>query len=365
MSLRERLETIRSSSAPPNEETAKLRILAPILQSLDWDPYGPEVLYELQVGGKSRGGRVDIALKSAGRIVALIEAKAPREDLSSHVEQVLNYAFHDGVDICVLTTGLEWWLYLPRESGPPQERRFAVLNIAEDPLEQLMEDFNAFLSKEKLVNGQAELQAKAVRKASLAAEKLNNEVPKIWQEMLRGPHDELVELLGKQVYDKLNLRPTKPQLMAALRGSPIPSAEVPFEGMTSTKSPTQPPKVLKRQDSKPTAQERRARPVALELWGERHDIKSHIDAYKKLLDLLLKRHRDEFHRVLELRGSKYLWAAHKPDQLSVYGRKFNYQQPASGYYFDTAPAGQDIKPRVARILKLFGHEPSDFKILYE
>ena len=168
MSLQERLETIRSSPVPPNEESAKNKIVTPILRLLGWDPTGPEVEYEYPVGGKG-GGRVDIALRSPDRIVALIEAKTPGADLNSHVAQVLGYAFHEGVDICVLTTGLKWWLYLPRESGRPSERRFAVLKVADDPVEQLLEDFNAFLSKETLVNGQAERRAKAVRKAGLEA----------------------------------------------------------------------------------------------------------------------------------------------------------------------------------------------------
>ena len=127
MSLPETLERIRSSPSPNNEESAKFQVIAPILQALGWDPSdGEKVLFEHSVGGK-KGGRVDIALKNKSRVFALIEAKAPGADLSTHVEQVLGYAFHEGVDICVLTTGEEWWLYLPREPGEPLKRRFAVL----------------------------------------------------------------------------------------------------------------------------------------------------------------------------------------------------------------------------------------------
>ena len=85
-----------------------------------------------------------------------------------------------------------------------------------------MEDFNAFLSKETLVNGQAERRAKAVRKAGLEAAQLNKEIPTIWKGMLAEPDDELVELLSKRVYEKVSLRPTKAQVVAALQGSPIP-----------------------------------------------------------------------------------------------------------------------------------------------
>ena len=119
MSLHETLNKIRSAPVPNNEEAAKFQIIAPVLNSLGWDPFGQEVLYEYAVGGKG-GGRVDIALDGPDHIVGLIEAKAPGQDLSKHVDQVIGYAFHQGVDICVLTTGLEWWLYLPMEKGPPR-----------------------------------------------------------------------------------------------------------------------------------------------------------------------------------------------------------------------------------------------------
>jgi len=85
------------------------------LRDLSWDPFGQEVLWEHPVGGKKSKGRADIALRADGRIWALIEAKAPPANLSDHVEQVLGYAFYEGVDICALSDGLQWWLYLPRE----------------------------------------------------------------------------------------------------------------------------------------------------------------------------------------------------------------------------------------------------------
>lgn len=359
MSLPERLEIIRSSPTPRGEEQAKFQIIAPILQNLDWDPYGPEVLYEHPVGGKGSGGRVDIALRSSGRVVALIEAKAPGSDLSSHVGQVLGYAFHEGVDICVLTTGLEWWLYLPRESGPPSERRFAVLKVTEDPVEQLLEDFNAFLSKEMLVNGQAERRAKAVRKASLEAAHLNKEIPSIWARMQTDADDELVELLSKRVYEELNLRPTKPQVVAALQGSPIPSAAVPAESSVPTSSATQSKQTAKGRKPRPSA-----KPIAMELWGERHEVKSHADALRKVLDAIYERHRDEFHRVLEVRGHKYPYAARDPEMLNPNGKTYNYEQLPSGYFFDLWLNAEGLKKRIRLFLAHFGHDPSEFRVIY-
>jgi len=91
------------------------------------------VFFEYTVGGR----RVDIALKDEGRFVAFIEAKAPGKKLDAHVSQLLTYAFHEGVDIGVLTTGLEWWLYLPRENGPPPKRRFATFELSSVSAEEI------------------------------------------------------------------------------------------------------------------------------------------------------------------------------------------------------------------------------------
>ena len=362
MSLQERLETIRSSPVPPDEESAKFKILAPVLQSLGWDPYGPEVLYEHAVGGKGGGGRVDIALRSSGRIVALIEAKTPAADLNSHVGQVLGYAFHEGVDICVLTTGLEWWLYLPRESGRPSERRFAVLKVADDPVEQLLEDFNAFLSKETLVNGQAERRAKAVRKAGLEAAQLNKEIPTIWKGMLAEPDDELVELLSKRVYEKVSLRPTKAQVVAALQGSPIPPAGIPAD---PPEAPPTPPQQEPQQEQSGKRRKPRpsVKPTAIELWGERHPVSTHKDGFKKVIDLLYERHRDDFHRVLELKGRKFPYAARDPREVK-YGEAGYYYEPiGSEYFFDTHGSASDLERKARRLLDHFGHDPSEFKVL--
>ena len=354
MSLQERLETIRSSPAPQNEESAKFQILAPILQSLGWDPYGPEVLYELSVGGKGSGGRADIALKSSGRVVALIEAKAPGADLRSHVGQVLGYAFHEGVDICVLTTGLEWWLYLPRESGPPSERRFAVLKVAEDPIEQLLEDFTAFLSKETLVNGQGERRAKAVRKASLEAAHLNKEIPSIWRNMLEQPDDELIELLGKRVYEELNLRPTKPQLVAALQGSPIPSAAVPTATPEAVPPTTKPKPATKRASPK--------KPHSMVLWGEEQSVSSTREVLLIVVDSLYEQHPHDFDRILEVRGKQFPYAALDPATL----RTENYREvKSSGYFIDVHLSAKDAIRRATQFLEFFGHTPSDLEVRYD
>lgn len=303
---------------------------------------------------------MDIALRGPDRIVALIEAKTPGSDLNSHVGQVLSYAFHEGVDVCVLTTGLEWWLYLPRESGPPQERRFAVLRVSEDPVEQLLEDFGAFLSREMLVNGQAERRAKAVRKAGLEAAQLNKEIPAIWTQMLQKPDDELIELLSKRIYEKVNLRPTKPQVVAALRGSPIPSATVPTDPVTAPR--TAAPSVTGPSGLTWTPW---PKATAIVLWGKRYPVSGYVDAWRTFLDFIYERHRDDFSPVLGIRGTKYPHVARDPQLLKKEGRTYHHEPMSSGYFFAIPDSADGFEKRAGRFLVCLGHSASDFKILYD
>lgn len=343
MSLRETLERIRSSPVPDNEETAKIQILAPILAGLSWDPFSQEVRWEHPVGGKKTGGKVDIALQAGGRIWALVEAKAPGANLKHHVEQVLGYAFYEGVDICALSDGLQWWLYLPRESGFHDERRFAVLDLAKDPVDQICDDLITFLGRESLVSGQAVKQAKQVRRALREAAQLEKEMPAIWQQMLDKPDDELVELLGQRVYDKLSLRPGREQIVAAMRKMPIPARKP--SGGTQDPLP-------------PTA----SSPTAVVLWGEHHPIKLHSDILVTVVEELYKRHSDSFDQTVEpLKYQEWQWVSRDRERVA----SKNPRQTPSGYFVNVHMTAKRHRQRWTRMLETFGYSESDLQLLYE
>jgi len=224
LSLRDVLEAIRNGPIPPNEESAKFHIIAPILQGLGWDPScGTEVLYEHRVETAKGSGRVDIALKDQEHTVAHIEAKAPGHDLDRYAKQAVGYGFDEGVDICALTTGLEWQLYLPRANRPHKERLFATLRLGHDRIDQLVEDLETFLGKENLLSGRSERRATEVLEARRQADLLKTRLPEIWSRMVHEPDERLVELVVGQAYGELNLRPTAEQVQAVLRGSPVPT----------------------------------------------------------------------------------------------------------------------------------------------
>ncbi len=371
MSLRETVEKIRSNPTPANEETAKFQILAPILADLSWDTSGPEVLFEHLVGGKKGGGKADIALKAHGRIRALIEAKAPGARLQDHVAQVLGYAFHEGVDICALSDGIRWWLYLPRESGPPPERRFAVLDLGSsgDPLDQVCSDLQTFLGRESLLSGEAVSRAQQVRHAMREAAQLEQEMPAIWAKMLDEPDDELVELLGQRVYDRLSLRPAREQIIAVMGNRPIPHTPVTTEPVKPDPPPhprtartstapdvtTEPVKP----DPPPSAS-----PTAVVLWGERHSIRRFSDILMTIVEELYKRHPDSFEQTvgpLKVSDGKRQYVS--LDRLRVAG-KSPWQTP-SGCFVAWKFNAKIHKKRWGELLEAFGYSESDLQLLYD
>ena len=351
MSLRETLDTIRTAPVPRSEEAAKFQIIAPVLKGLGWDAARPQdVLIEHAVGGKG-GGKVDIALKGPDHVVALLEAKAPGQDLNRHVDQVIRYAFHEGTHICVLTTGLEWWLYLPREAGPPSKRRFATLSIDNDPLEQLTDDFETFLGTESLLSGKAEKRAKQVLEAKRLVDRLNVELPKIWSGILAGPDDELVELVRRRAYGALNIRPTSEQVAAVIGGSPVPPT------VQRSEPPPVPPKPTPR--ASPTAG--RPRPTAVRLWGQRYDVENWTNMLVTVADALYGRHRADFDRVLDKRGRKHPWASRNSDDIPWAPKLVG----SSGIYIETGFDARAMERRARGLLRLFGYDASELEILLD
>jgi len=377
MPLRETLERVRASATPPNEEATKFTILAPVLQDLGWDFYGgTEVAFEYPAGGKSKGGRVDIALmnpKDPGSCVAFVEAKAPRSNLGDHVEQMLGYAFHDGVSVCILTTGLDWWLYLPREAGQPERRRFCELSLLNDPIEELVDDFQAFMGKEVLSSGKAERRAKQLLEARHKAPQLNIELPHIWWQMRDEPDSKLVELVRKRVYEAVGLRPEPSQVADVLAGAPVrPAPTVPASALTAAVSaPTQisetrePLTPSDRQPTEALSPHKRGkpanRPTAFVLWGQRQQINYWYEVLTGVAAELYERHPNDFEELKkQTRGIKHPLVSRDQSEI-VWPKRIG----TTPYWMNTDAGSKTTMKRTYRLLEYFNYNSSDLELVFD
>ena len=328
MSLRETLQNVRSLPDPQNEEAVKFRIVAPMLTGLGWETAGPEVHYEYVVGR----GRVDFALGEASNIVSFIEAKAPRVNLNHHVEQVVRYAFHESVDICVLTDGLQWWLYLPMEPVRFEERRFAVLQIRKDPIDQLRDDLHQYLSRESMMSGEA---LRAARRRFL----LDKAIPTAWQELLTGPDEALVELVRQRVSEHVDVLPTAEEVRERISLPPGSTPEPP--------TPPHPPKP-------PTPPDSSRKPIGYRLWGEFYPVRYGNEVLLGVAECLYGAHSDSFADRIQALS----WASRnrRGDRWKEVG--------TTGIFLNVNYKVDKLIERSRELLDFFGHPSSELEIVY-
>lgn len=363
MPLREVIERIRSLDEPSNEEATKLQIVLPILRELGWDAFdATRVAPEYSVGSGKSGGRVDLALMAPRRgPLALIEVKTAGARLDDHVVQVLGYAFNEGVDICVLTTGLKWWLYLPREKGPPVERRFAELDVEADSLEQLVDDFETYLSYDALNSRRSERHARQVLAARIDSERLSTELPRIWASLLNDPPQRLLDLIEQRVFNSTRLRPSHEQMAAFLteRAATLPASATALPpAQISQPSPS--PAASESSSDAPSKRTRTPTvpPTAFTLWGQRREAERWMEVWIGVAEALLSRHGTAgFERAVGSPNGKRSYIDLQPSE------HLNHQQLGnSPYYIDTHIGAKGCVRRARNLLEVFGYSPDDLQV---
>lgn len=250
MTLSETLERISKMDVPTGERSTIRQIILPVLSALGWDVDNSngthEVRDEYQVSRLKGSGKVDIALMGERcQCVCLVEAKSPSVNLDDHVMQLFKYdASNASGTICVLTDGLEWRFYLPREKGNTEERQFARLRLQEDPVDQIADDLERFLSRLTVVSGEAEQNAvKALKQRREESERLRRErdiarrLPDIWRKMLTEPDKGLVVRIQSRVHAELEFSPSVDQIAEFLAATIAPNST---DSNTKTDKPTRP-----------------------------------------------------------------------------------------------------------------------------
>ena len=350
MTLRETLGRIAKAAVPPNEEAAKFQIIVPVLGDLGWDVHNregaDEVLFEHSAGGSRGGGRVDIALMGKhDQCACFVEAKAPSVNLDDHVAQLLGYAFHDGVTVCVLTDGLEWRLYLPREAGKPEARQFARLRLREDPVEQVADDLEAFLSRDAIKSGKAERDAAKVLRRLQEESDIARRLPEIWRKMLAKPDEELVDLIRSKVYAELRLSPSAEQVATVLSGQEVALSRPGTEA-----------KGLKTSVKEVKKPRSRRRITGATVLGTHKEMRKWCDLVPFVAEQIYARHKQNFlEMTAHLQGSKR-------DRVSSNGQSmYRPVEIASGIFVES-DWGTWAPEWSIRLLEVFGYSGADLQI---
>jgi len=178
-----------------DEASTKQAVILPILNFLGWStPKIDEVTPEYSLRGK----KVDYCLRHNGSNKIFLEVKKVSEELEKHEEQLLMYCFEEGTKLAVLTNGINWWFYLPLKEGNWREKRkFYAIEIYVQSPEEIVDKFVSFLSKDKVISGEAFNNAERIYENKQKQTKIKEAIPRAWYTLLNESNEELIKLIGE------------------------------------------------------------------------------------------------------------------------------------------------------------------------
>jgi len=331
-----------------SEAAIKQGIVLPILGHLGWDTANvqEEVIPEYSTGK----GRVDYCLNSGRRSRVFIEAKGLVEDLEGHQEQLLRYSFEEGIELSVLTNGRSWWLYLPTLPGHWEQRKFYAIDLEKQEVQEITKNLRELLSKEAVSSSSALQRAKALHEGKERERKINQALPEAWDRLFSEPNELLMELLADTVERLCGHKPESERVTKFLKTEAL---------QPPSPQETMPPILPAPRKTIPTQKGTYAykKPRSFEVLGEERSTKSFKGLLVGVCEILSKRHSSEFQKVLSLRGKKRPYFSKNPIEL-----RYAERIPNSNIFVETNLSADDIVKFCWKILRHFGHSPTDLKI---
>lgn len=337
-----------------NEQVTKQGIVLPLLAQLGWDWTNiSEVFPEYTAGS----GRVDYCLRQGDQSLAFVEVKRAGEELDGHQQQLLRYAFEQGVPLAVLTDGIRWWLYLPTETGTWEQRRFFTIDIVEQAPEDVEANLSKFLSKAQIANGEAFRAARELHASRAKELAVRHAIPAAWQELCEQPHPRIIELLSEKVEGRCGHK-ADPDLLEEFVVSFTASAASEVRPRpVRTSLPAE-----RRKDAVNVEHQQPwtfHKPVAFTFLGRRTGVARFKDILTGLASQLQAGHpTDFFERVSQLqssRGRQYF--TREPDQLQE-AREVG----SSGVWVETCFSANAVRDRCLELLAAFGYSTDTLQV---
>ena len=150
--------------------------------------------------------------------LVLVEVKRTGTDLSEHQEQLLRYAFDEGVPLAALTDGLVWWLYLPRAGGSWEQRRFYSIDFREQGATDAASVMHRFLSHEGLLAGTAQKEAQREFDGQERQRRVRAALQHAWEHVIGDPQGLLRDLLAETVEEISGHLPDRETVTEFLQG---------------------------------------------------------------------------------------------------------------------------------------------------
>jgi len=352
LALLQRLAEEQTTAPSDTEEATKQGVILPILFHLGWDR---DNVHEVVPEYRVENGRVDYCLRLGEKNAAFVEAKRPDQDLERHQEQLLGYAFREGVELAVLTNGVVWWLYLPLLEGSWGQRKFFTIDLSQqDPLEAAA-SFRSFLGKPSIADESAVRHAKELHASRAKEQRTQKTLPKAWWQLLEEPDEILADLLSERVESMCGHRPTPDQVAEFLGQSTDRWVEP--NPVATPERPRVPPVVVSRRTTGYGGYKGKT-PQSFTLLGHHQQATTFKEVLLGVCTEMARRHGPGFERVTTLRGRKRAWFSRHP-----HGMTNPVQVPETNIiYVEANLSADNIVKRCGDVLKFFGHDPRDLQV---
>ena len=190
----------------------------PVLGQLGWDMCNPA---EVKPEYTTSKGKVDYALCLDGKARIFVEVKQAGT-FHRGVEQLLNYAFQEGIEMAVLTDARRWSIYLPMESVPSQERRVEVLDIADRSIAEAADVLRRYLERGAAQSGTNVKAAREDLRNTARRTKAAANIPDAWTSLLEEPDGLIAECLAERVEENTGVAPAEQDIREYLGRVKVP-----------------------------------------------------------------------------------------------------------------------------------------------
>ena len=336
-----------------SEADISLGVVLRILDALSWSTYDRrEVSPEYSVENRW----VDYALLIGNTPQVFIEVKKGGEPLEKHQEQLLDYAFRQGIKVAILTNGVTWWFYLALRAVSWEQRKVATVELDKQDKEEIAQKLVDLLGKENVRSGKAVQNAEVLYRNH----RISTALPKAWNQLLSESEGLIVDLLVKKTTELCGEETDKSEVKRFL------SAHLQDIEITS---PSAIPEPVQAPEPKPPDRVKGTKPKAFTVTkpkaftfkGQRCEVESWQEVPVKLCEILYRAHEDRFEQqVLEMKSPTGVPHFSRDSSILSNPKMIN----GTGIYVGVGTRGTKSAPTFAKkIIFLFGYDEKD--LLFE
>jgi len=346
----------REKNFPSDEASVQQFIVLRLLSLLEWDIFNlKEVIPQYSI--KVR--RVDYCLKINNTARVFVEVKNINEDLSNpnHQEQLLDYAFREGVKLAILTNGISWEFYLPLTEGSWEQRKFFTIDIVQQEIEEIVKNFTNFLLKDNIISGESLEKANSYLDIRLKKQLIEKNLPKAWNRLITENDELLIELVNESLEGICGIKAENEKVAQFIQEnkSRFLILEHQFVKVPEVHRKVS---VSSKKDSGYTRSDYTGkRIISITFNNQTYYVGSWVEFLIKISEVIYAEKKDIFKKVETLRGRKRKYYSTNKNEVIYPGKIAN-----TGYYVDTNRSANGIVKLVRSVLNLFDYKQDSLKI---